>query len=405
MNLSPPLLDPATIERNGAAALAPPLSAGDRHRRWRKQESAAEGGGPVSGLSRARRMSRCGRAALLWLVAVYAVAQTILFVVLDRWHPDLVETTTRNKWKRLQQVAAGNPGRPLLVMLGSSRTEHGFQADRLNGMPVPGRQPLLAYNYGTPGSGPIRELLHLREMLDAGIRPHLLLVEFVPPMFNDPNSGLTCEEVWISPSWATLTQYLRLRPYLAKRKQWVREWLEGHLVSCYSHRVDIITQFKEWQYTGKTQSIHIAHDSWGWLIPLGVHHPLEVLIRHVAAHNMWAAALNNLRLGDGPVRAMHDLLALCRQEQIPVVLVQMPESTMLRSWYSAKSLADLQRLLDELRTTYGVPVIDAGRWISDDGFVDGNHPNAIGADRFTNQLRREVRRFLARGPGNDPARR
>src|SRR5579872_5690572 len=212
MYLSPPLPDPATVERNGAAALAPPLSAGDWHRRWREQARAPEGGGPVPRLSRLRRMSSCGRAALLWMLAVYAVAQALLFVVLDRWHPELIETTTRKKGKRLRQVAARNPGRPLLVMLGSSRTEQGFQAERLNGMPVPGKQPLLAYNYGTPGTGPLHELLHLREMLDAGIRPHLLLVEFVPPMFNDPNTGFSCEEVWTAPSWATLTQYLRLRP-------------------------------------------------------------------------------------------------------------------------------------------------------------------------------------------------
>src|SRR6516165_3285350 len=127
-------------------------------------------------LARGRRMKKFGRAAVLWAVVFYAVAQIALNAVMDRFNPQMPARVWLKKRKRLWQLAAREPDRSLVVMLGSSRTEGAFEAGRLNGLPGPEGKPLLAYNFGVPASGPLHELLFLQEMLDAGIRPRLLLV-------------------------------------------------------------------------------------------------------------------------------------------------------------------------------------------------------------------------------------
>src|SRR5579872_2430788 len=140
-------------------ASAPAWPPRNRFRFW-PVPAARTSGQPVPGLSRARRMRRCGRAALLWVLALYAIAQATLFVVMDRWHPMRVNAW-RDKFVQLRQMVEREPERPLLVMLGSSRTDAAFQAGQLNDLPGPDGRPFLAYNFGTPAGGPIHQLLFL----------------------------------------------------------------------------------------------------------------------------------------------------------------------------------------------------------------------------------------------------
>jgi hypothetical protein len=118
--------------------------------------------------------------------------------------------------------------------------------------------------------------------------------------------------------------------------------------------------------------------------------------------------LRRLSVGKGPSRALRDLLDLCRREEIPVVLVLMPESAVFRSWYAPESLAPARGLLAQLRETYGVRVIDASDWLADKDFVDGHHAQGSGADVFTTRLREELGRILSglftsdTGPGPPP---
>src|SRR5205823_3996042 len=103
------------------------------------------------------------------------------------WLPHWRDPFYGAKAARLQRRLASAGGRPLLVAaLGSSRTDRGLQGgpageavSRALGRPV------LVFNLGIPGGGPVRELLTLRRVLaDAG-RPDLVLVEVLPPLLRD----------------------------------------------------------------------------------------------------------------------------------------------------------------------------------------------------------------------------
>ncbi len=376
-------------ERAGSAPGQEP-SAGTWHRLWRRPQVE----GRSLALARPRRLRQAGRATLLWAVGLYAVVQVVLVLVVDRWHPELHETARHKKWQQLRQLKAAAPDQPLLVMLGSSRTEQAFQAAWLNNLPGPDGKPFVAYNFGLPATGPLREGLYLREMLDAGIRPNLLLVEFLPPLLGAPRRGITSEENWTLPGYLHLSQLCRLWPYFAKPGYMGRAWLESRLAPAFAFRANFHIQLQERLFPGTTQILKCPHDERGWLLPL-TFSPQECAQRLVNCHHMYHAGLSQFQMGAGPSQAMRDLVALCRQERIPLVLVLMPESTLFRSWYSAEGREAPRRLLEELRQTHGVPVIDATEWLDDWDFVDGHHVQGRGSWLFTARLRDELGQLLA----------
>jgi hypothetical protein len=344
--------------------------------------------------ARARRMKKRAPAAFLWALAFYVAAQAFLVAAVSRWNPHMPTRVLVKKRKRLWELAKRKGDRPLLVMLGSSRTEGAFEARRLDGLPGPGGKPLLAYNYGVPTNGPVCELTNLREMLEAGIRPSLLLVEFLPPLLNEPQRGFTSEEAWMQPPWISASRYLKMRPYFSRPARMQRRWLAARLAPWYVLRDRVHGQILR-KLTLQEWPKPRPHDPWGELLDHSPAHSNEDLRRWVA-FDMYYASLQNFRLGKKQCQAMRDLVALCRHEKIPVVLVLLPESTEFRRWYLPEGLAATHRVLDELRADFGVPVIDGADWVADADFVDGHHVRRNGARVFTLRLIDELRPFLPR---------
>jgi hypothetical protein len=370
--------------------------------RWRRPHKPATQGEPqthatqaepIFAVARPRRMKRCARGVFLWSLGFYVVAVMVLNAIMERWCPAAFEQVYRMKWDRLCQMQEETPDRPLVVMLGSSRTDDAFQAGRLEEVPGPDGRPIAAYNFGVPAAGPIHEYLYLRQMLDRGIRPRLLLVEFLPPLFNDAHSRLISEENWTYPEWVTASQLAQMAHYYVRPVRKGKIWLESRVAPWCVYRAFL----RNWLYSLWDPSIQLSppiqtHDSWGFRYPEDL--TPEVRAARSAGACDYILTLRHFRLGKGPARAMRDVLELCRQEQIPVVLVITPESTTFRSWYSAQCLASTDKLLADLRAAYGVEVIDARQWVRDQDFIDGHHVAAPGADRFSIELRNRVAPLL-----------
>jgi hypothetical protein len=279
-------------------------------------------------------------------------------------------------------------------MLGSSRADGNFQAGRLDGLPGPDGQPLAAYNFGIPKAGPIHEYLHLREMLDQGIRPRLLLVEFLPPLFNDSHTRLAFEENWTEPEWVTGRQFVRMAPYFIHPVRKGGVWLETRLAPWYVFRPFLsLVPLSPWGACGESAPDPYPRDRWGCRCP-------EPLTPEQRSHRwevtrQYIPSLERFKLGAKPVQAMRDLLACCLREHIPAALVLAPESREFRSWYTPQCQASLRDFLAELQSDYGVEVLDASAWLEDeDDFMDGHHLNDSGATKFTTRLLAEVQRIL-----------
>lgn len=345
-------------------------------------------------LARPRRMKNGARTVLAWALGFYALAALALTLVMDRWCPNMVASLYRDKWTALNRLTTAAPERPLVVMLGSSRTDGNFQAGRLDGLPGPDGRPLAAYNFGIPKAGPIHEYLHLRELLDRGIRPRLLLVEFLPPLCNDSHTRTAFEENWTEPEWIAARQFVRMAPYFVHPIDKGGAWLASRLAPWYVFRPYLpLSPLAAWGMTGFSAPDPYPRDRWGCRAP----EPLtpEERARRWQITRQYIPSLKRFKLGSKPVRAMRDLLECCRREQIPVALVLAPESREFRSWYTPQGRAALNGFLAQARAEYGAAIIDASAWLDDDDdFMDGHHLNDRGATKFTTRLLAEVQRLL-----------
>jgi hypothetical protein len=334
-------------------------------------------------------MKRCGRRVLLWSLGFYALAALALNLLMARWCPDLAARAHRVKWPRLQQVAAEAADRPLLVALGSSRMDAAFQTGRLDGLPGPDGRPLAAYNFAIPSAGPLHEYQYVCDMLDAGIRPSLLVVEILPPLFNAPHSHLFSEEEWGVADWMDLHQFRRMHRYFARPGRKLGQWIEARLApACVYRRA--LQGWAEWLTLPpeERQSVPYVHDDWGCRRPSDLTDKQRDSCVTMAGD--YVPSLGHFRLGAGPVRALRDLLKRCHRERIAVVLVLMPESSVFRGWYRSECLMAMSQLLTEVHATTGVPVIDARLWLDDSDFTDGHHPEESGTGKFTARLIAEL---------------
>jgi hypothetical protein len=401
---SPPRTDEVALADSGPAA--PPHSF---RRRWRplggwpwfagRLAATTQTGAsrtppkPVLALARPRRMKQTGQAVFLWAFAFYAVAQLTLFLALDYEQP--VETVYHAKWPELTRLVAREPERPLVVMVGSSRTYRAFQAGQMDGLPDGQGQRIKAYNFGVPAFGALREWMFVRDMFEKGIRPRLLVVEYLPPLLNRPCRGLVSEEKWISAPWLSVSHLVRLSPYLVNPRQKAQEWAAARLAPWFAFRYHLQCDLEMSLRTGGLPpSIELYQDRWGLrYAETWTPEQMVELLRN--SQYMYEATLAHLRLGDGPCRAMRDLLDRCQKEKVPVLLVLMPESTVFRSWYKTPGLAEARRLLGQLSETYGARVLDTTELLADEDFSDGHHVHASGAQIFTGRLIEEVQQILA----------
>jgi hypothetical protein len=174
---------------------------------------------------------------------------------------------------------------------------------------------------------------------------------------------------------ARLAPWFVLRPY-------VQRWGEETLLD----RAD----WSRWSW-----------DTWG-------HHALKEqplakrLQLRAMAYEQYQKSLAAFELGRGPTQALRDMLWRCRREDVPVVLLVMPEAPWFRQLYSPAAIRALHRFLAELQDEYHADVIDASGWSAPTAFVDGHHMRASAAHRFTLRLRREIQRIFRRLPTLTP---
>ena len=223
------------------------------------------------------------------------------------------------KWRQLHERLAEAPDRPLLLMLGSSRSDWAFQAGRLNGQSGPDGRPLLAYNLAVPTTGPLHEALYLNDLLAEGIRPRLLLIELVTTHLNQSQRGLLSEEHFTMPEWHSAHQIVFMRPYFSNKRRMLMGWLESRLAPWYSFRSAVHDHLLGYHaqlnpYDQQAQPM----DDWGWrMIYKDPNTPAFRAMRWACTARMYGESLKHFRLGPGPVQAMRDVMARCRARRFP----------------------------------------------------------------------------------------
>jgi hypothetical protein len=353
-----------------------------------------------------RRRARVGRcpAAVAWAVVVFAAQQAGLGVWLYRCHPELCDPDHNTRLALLAAQRAESPGRPVVLVLGSSRAANGVSSADLG--PWSGSEAVV-FNFATLGAGPVREWLTLRRLLASGCRPDWVLIEVCPLFW--PQIGLLNEDPGILLTdvyWSDLPAIASLYPqkrWDAFAKLWARAVAPGfhyrlHVLDCCApcllqrlRGAELVLGHAGWQ----------GLDERGWLP--GPPRPSDAEFDAAVARQrqLTQPIFDGFTIHPASDQALRRLLRECRAHGIRAALFFMPEHSVLRGWYPPEALRQVREYLATTQQEHGVPLFDTRAWMADDAFVDFCHMHPGGARAFSARFGREVVRPLLRGHVRD----
>ena len=322
---------------------------------------------------------------MLWAILTFVGSQAGLELAIEFCWPGLRDEFCHQKLVQLQErFAAAPPGAAKVVMLGTSATYCDLQSKPLERqLKERWGQEVAVYNFGIPGSSALMELVALKRLLAAGVRPDYVLIEVLSPFLSgcpplDPQR--------FSPPRFSLAELSLVRRYTAYYSR-VR-WWDGRLAPCYAHRREILRSVAPafavddvW-----TQGIGPFDSAGAGRLPDAVRSEARFRQGLEMTERSYGAYRNRFRRDAPFCRILDETLELCRAEGIRASLVLMPEASEMRGWYDGAVQREMLAFLGELGRRHGATVVDAHGWIDDGGFLDGIHLVESGADQFTSDL-------------------
>jgi hypothetical protein len=335
---------------------------------------------------------RTARAIIIWGVVAFIAVQAAVAASADLLAPEVYDPEYAARLARLQARHAEHPDRPLLLMLGSSRTGQLFRPEQLPPFSDTQGRTVLPFNFSRNGGGPVYSRLAYARLCQQGLKPDWVIIELMPAL-------LTARYERFFYTSITASELRDLARYISGRRA----------VGCYA-KLHVLPGYKN--RTGLLRSIAPA-----WAMPTGADDP-EVTIDALGGEGKrirpwmadadrraedarvsagYAEILAHFRIDPGADRALRDLLQACRDNGTRAVLLRTPESTTFRAGYRPEALTMIDAYAADLTRTFGVPVVDARAWLPDEQFEDGHHPLLAGQQTFTDRLHRDVMLPLVRG--------
>jgi hypothetical protein len=331
------------------------------------------------------RKVTCFKRDILWCLAAYVAAQLVLDVAVDRRHPELYDLEYGVRIRMLKERVAENPGRPLMLVVGSSRIGEGFEPEVLPVLRSPTGETALPFNFSHLAAGPIMNLVNVRRVLAAGIHPRWIVLEMAPTCLSHESASMPL-------TMSAAVDLVALQKYFDPWQVW-GIYLRGRVNPWYKHRMGLMHEYCPSLATEASESDEVHLEPLGgdrrWLAVHAVP-PEERRRRTDVVRGIYYEDLQHYRIQPTCDLATRDLLALCRKEGISVTLLMTPEGTEFRSWYSQEAREEVARYMAGLAHDFGVPVIDTREWCPDGDFTDSHHLLNAGADRYTRRLGQEV---------------
>ncbi len=330
---------------------------------------------------------RTMRTELAWIAAGLVFSQVLLGLAVDQAWPAVRDPEFAMLQRRLAAQRARAPHRPLVLVLGSSRTALGLRAGRLN-VTSDETEPLV-FNFGLYGAGPMLQEVVLGRLRDQGIRPDLVILEAMPVSMSQ-RRGTPLEEHHLDAARLDAAEAVRLGRYYRRPDKLLATWIAARALPAYRHQAelhDALLLDAPAAHGGTVEDNSI--DAFGWRQRPAPVSPAAREAKLQADLYEYAPALADATPAAGPFHALRDLLALCRRDGLPVALVIPPETAPFRC-LAEGGCATLEGPIRAIATEFDVPVYDARNWVADDGFADAHHLDVNGADDYTEQFGRVV---------------
>jgi hypothetical protein len=329
-----------------------------------------------------RRASR----TMLWFVAFAVVLNVGFLLALDYGPPRLRDPEYGRRLDRVHARSAEHPARPLVLTLGSSRTAMGVRPEVLAGEP----SGPLVLNFSLAGSGPIMELMAFRRALADGVRPAAVLVEYWPAFLHE--GGPYHEQARLDVARLRPVDRALVREFFFDPAAAERAMREQRLNPWYGHRRSLLNQLSPslLQKSQRSEAMWAGIDRWGWLPGRTGATAAERQAGIASTSAYYVPLFASFEVSAVADRALRQLVAECRANDIPVALLYLPEGAVFRSFMTPESVRvsdeHLKRVVRELQ----VPLIDARGWVPDDDLPDGFHLTQDGAAKFTRKLHAAV---------------
>ncbi len=313
--------------------------------------------------------------------------------------------TVRPQWRdpeygyRLAQVRRwrqDRPDRPLVLVIGSSRTQMGVSPADMGFADEPGSP--LVYNFGQSAAAPLQLLLTLLRVLDDGVRPDYLLVELFPAalVYDGPAEKLL-EPFWVPRLGSG--DLRRLAPYVGDPAVLRRSVAAARVNPWYSFRHFLLSHVApRWQHPLARKNYLWGFDEYGWLPYPAEEVPDGLRARGAGqARSGYGPSLASFEPGRACDRALRDIIDRCRAEGIPLAFYLTPEGPEFRSWYTPAARERIAAYVGSLAGPHGIPVLDAADGFAEEEFADSHHLLRHGAVHFSRRLADEgIRPWLRR---------
>jgi hypothetical protein len=338
-----------------------------------------------------------GRRIVMWTLAAFALSQFVLSIYLDRRRLETRDPLYGYRVNCLRQRLVEAPNASLFLIMGSSRVKYSIWPDALKLRAGDNSAQPIIYNFGLNGMGTIRELMYYRRLLADGMRPKWILLEVWPPLWAE--SGFFSESRMVQGEddlhWRDLPLIWR---YFRRDRDVLRLALRHGFLPVSNHRDRLIASlFQPLLPRAKLDALNLFDsqclpaDRGGWF-PL----PWETTTAEakrgavVDGEEKIRPLLQPVRIDPRSDAALRELLADCRQRDINVALILLPEPSWTRGWYTPPSHELIRDYLTQIQRDYANPIIDARDWVVDSEFADSCHMSQAGVPAFCERLGREV---------------
>ena len=352
---------------------------------------------------RSARSSR-SRRTLLFGLAAFALTQGA-FACLVLSDPVLPrEDHWQRKLRQYRPRVAAHPDAVVAVQLGSSRTGFGVRgtqaepwlSDRLG-------RPVVLFNMGLCGSGPAATLVNLRGMLDDGVRPHLLLLEVLPPLLDDGDVLEDLEPERLPAGQMRLGEAAVTAALAGKERPWLwAEWLGAQAVPTCTHRQTLLSLSFPRLLSPEARRDGVRGADESGYVPVR-HHSAEEAARALNAARMdYEPVLRRFRLSRRRLDLVGETIETARREGMAVALVLMPEGPAFRSWYPPGTWPLIFGAVEDLAREQGVPLINLREALDEDDLIDSHHATVEGARKLTLELARRIEPLLREAARGSP---
>ncbi len=347
----------------------------------------------VRGTSGAARSSppprRRARATLAWFVLAILSLNFSAYFAIDVSGSHLRDPEYGHRVVSLKQRLAENPGRPLVLAVGSSRMSMGIRsASWEETRPHSPGDPLI-FNMSLVGSGPLMELMCLRRIYSDGFRPDAVVLEYWPPFLREDGPYFEPDRI----DHARLFDSDRplVREYFRDPDDIEHKMFRDRVNPLFHTRHRLLAQvLPRWQpWDKRLEMAWGTLDSWGWLAGVEDHYPPDAEWRNKRldhCEKIYRPQFQNFTIHPLADRSLREAVALARSHGAKVAFVYMPEASEFRSWMPDYVERMSQEHLAGLRCELDVPLINAREWMADGYLVDGFHLSKIGAAEFTKRF-------------------